>query len=87
MRTKTLLTVLFLRLDNCYQFSLDTFNLLHTQLTIFHNAVYLPPQILHNLCFSLPSSQEKLKIILMPNFIGGQIRCIMGDVQVAYNAS
>ena len=28
-------------------------------------------------------SQEKLKTMLMQNF-GGQIRCILGDVQVAY---
>ena len=30
----------------------------------------------------LQPSQEKLKTMLMQNF-GGQIRCIMGDVQVA----
>ena len=38
-------------------------------------------------CFSLARvlqlSQEKLKTILRQNF-GGQIRCIMGDVQLAY---
>ena len=33
----------------------------------------------------LQPSQEKLKTMLMQNF-GGQIRCIMGDVQVAYKA-
>ena len=73
--------------------------LLH--LHISHNAPYLPPppptQILHNLCFSfswvLQPSQEKLKTMLMPFFWGGrggglwgQIRCIMGHVQVAYTA-
>ena len=30
----------------------------------------------------LQPSQEKLKTMLMQNF-GGQMRCIMGDVQVA----
>ena len=34
----------------------------------------------------LQPSQEKLKTMLMQNF-GGQIRCIMGDVQVRYKAS
>ena len=33
----------------------------------------------------LQLSQEKLKTMLMQNF-GGQIRCIMGEVQVAYKA-
>ena len=54
-----------------------------------------PPNILHNLCFSFllgitslrtdvfPQSQETLKTILTQNF-GEQIRCIMGDVQLAY---
>ena len=50
-----------------------------------------PPQknILHNLCFSfllgitaLPRETE-LKTMLTQNF-GGQIRCIMGNVEVAY---
>ena len=44
-----------------------------------HNAPYLPPKILHNLCFHfswvLQSSQEKLKTVVMQNF-GGQIRCM-----------
>ena len=54
--------------------------------------------ILHNLCFSFPwvlqPSQEKLKRMLMQNFFfffggggrgaGGQARCIMGNVEVAY---
>ena len=60
------------------------------------NARYLPPppptppkKILHDLWFSFLSwiqqpSQEKLKTMLMQN-LGGQIRCIIGDVQVANN--
>ena len=54
---------------------------------ISHNAPCLPSKILHNLCFSfllvLQPFQEKLKTMLMQNF-GGQIRCIMGIVEVAY---
>ena len=50
------------------------------------NAPYLPTKILHNLCFSfllgITAVQEKLKIMLVQNF-GGQIRCIMGNVEVA----
>ena len=52
-------------------------------LHISHNAPYLPPRILHNLCFSFllgtTAVQEKLKTILMQNF-GGQIngRCARG---------
>ena len=51
-----------------------------------------PPQKnLHNRCFSfllgITAVQEKLKTMLMQIFFGGsggeQIRCIMGDVQVA----
>ena len=50
---------------------------------------------MYNLCFSFPGavyswvlqpSQGKFKKMLMQNF-GGQIRCIMGDVQVRYKAS
>ena len=45
------------------------------------------PQILHNLCVSfllgLQLFQEKLQKKLMQKF-WGQIKCIMGDVQVAY---
>ena len=52
-------------------------------LHISHNAPYLPHKILHNLCFSFLLGQEKLKTMLVQNF-GGQIRCIVGDVQVAY---
>ena len=51
-----------------------------------HNAPYLPTKILHNLCFSfllgITAVQEKLKTMLVQNF-GGQIRCIMGNVEVA----
>ena len=51
-----------------------------------HNAPYLPPKILHIFCFYFPcvlqSSQEKLKTLLMQNF-GGQIRCIIGDVEAS----
>ena len=50
------------------------------------NAPYLPTKILHNLCFSfllgITAVQEKLKTMLVQNF-GGQIRCIMGNVEVA----
>ena len=63
-------------------------------LHISHSAPYLPPpptpQIWHNLVFLfswvLQLSQEKLKTMLMQTF-GGQIRCIMRDVQVANFAS
>ena len=55
---------------------------------ISHDALYLPPKILHNLsgCFLFLldiTSSDKLKIMLMQNF-GGQIRRIMGEEQVAY---
>ena len=58
-------------------------------LLISHNAPYLSPQILHNLCFSF-----LLGITTVPREIEnnanskfwGQIRCIMGDVQVAYTS-
>ena len=46
-----------------------------------------PPNFCINFVFHfswvLQPSQEKLKTMLMQNF-GGQIRCIMRDVQVAY---
>ena len=56
------------------------------------NAPYLPPlqKKKKKICttfvfhFSFQLSQEKLKTMLMQN-LGGQIRCIMGDVQVANN--
>ena len=47
-------------------------------LHISHKAPYLPPPF----SWVLQPSQEKLKTMLMQNF-GGQVRCIMGDVQVA----
>ena len=58
---------------------------------ISHNAPYLPPPPRPNSCITfvfhlsrvLQPSQEKLKLMLMQNF-GGQIRCIMGNVEVAY---
>ena len=46
---------------------------------ISHNAPYLPSKILHKFCFSL-----LLGITAVAREIGGQIRCIMGDEQVAY---
>ena len=54
---------------------------------ISHNAHYLPPKILHNLCFSF-----LLGITAVPREIEnnayakfwGQIRCIMGSVEVTY---
>ena len=60
-------------------------------LHISHNAPYLPqppppppkfciPFVFH-LSWVLQLSQEKLKTMLMQNFLR-QIRCIMGDVQV-----
>ena len=56
-------------------------------LHISHNAPYLTSKfcitfVLH-FSWVLQPSQEKLITMLMQNF-GGQIRCIMGDVQVAY---
>ena len=65
---------------------LKKFNTRHFHIS--HNAPYLPPKILHNLCFSfswvLQLSQEKLKTVLMQNFLG-KIRCIIGIVKVAYS--
>ena len=59
-------------------------------LHISHNAPYLPPKILHNLCFSclLGITAVQEKTMLMQNLgvvgvRGGQIRCIVGDVQGA----
>ena len=56
-------------------------------LHISHNAPYLPPKILHNLCFSF-----LVGITVVPREIEnnayakfwGQIRCIMGDVQEVF---
>ena len=56
-------------------------------LHISHYAPYFPPKFCITFAFHffwvLQPSQEKLKTMLMQNF-GGQIRFIMGDVQVAY---
>ena len=53
---------------------------------ISHNAPYLPPKILHKHCFHFSwdgcNTQEKWKTKVMQN-CGRQIRCIMGNVQVA----
>ena len=61
-------------------------------LHISHYAPYLPNKFCIAFHFSwvLQLSQEKLKTMLMQNYGGRgggggvQIRCIMGDVQVAY---
>ena len=57
---------------------------------ISHNTPFLPPKILHNLCFlfllGVTAVQEKLKTMLMQNF-GEQTGCILGDMQVANTAS
>ena len=59
-------------------------------LHISHNVGHLPPKILHNLCFSFPvgiaAVPREIETMLIQNF-GGQIMCIMGDVQVAYTFS
>ena len=56
-------------------------------LHISHNAPHLPPKFCITFVFHfswvLQPSHEKLKTMLIQNF-GWQIRCIMGDVQVAY---
>ena len=57
-------------------------------LHISHNAPHSPPKNLHNFVFHfswvLQPSQGTLKTMLKYNLGGGvQIRCIMGDVQVA----
>ena len=57
-------------------------------LHISHNAPYLPPKILHNLCFSflqgITAFLREIENNAYANF-EGQIRCIMGDVQVAFS--
>ena len=64
----------------------------HTPLHISQNAPYLSPKILHNFSLSfllgITAVQEKSKTKLMQKLEegGGQIRCIMGDVQVAYGS-
>ena len=63
---------------------------LHTS----HNAPYLPPRILHTLCFHSSSGitavPREIENSVYANCLfflgggrGGAIRCIMGDVQVA----
>ena len=50
---------------------------------ISHNAPYLPPQILHNLCFSFLLGITAILREIEKNAcakFGGQIRCLMGDV-------
>ena len=49
---------------------------------ISHNAPYLPPKILHKHCFQFLFGMA-VTIKIMQNF-GGQIRCIMGSVEVVY---
>ena len=58
---------------------------------ISHNAPYLPPKILHNLCFSFllgitPVPREIENDAYAKNLGAGlgDMRCIMGDEQVAY---
>ena len=46
---------------------------------ISHNAPYLPPQ---RFSWDGCNTQDKWKVKVVQSF-GGQIRCIMGDVQVA----
>ena len=52
-----------------------------------HNVPYLPPKfcmsIVFNFSWNSCNTQEKWKTKVMQNF-GGQIRCIMGIVDVAY---
>ena len=55
-------------------------------LHISHNAPYLPLKILHKPCFSfflgITAVPREIETMLMRNFVG-QIRCVMGDVEVA----
>ena len=60
-------------------------------LTHRHKALYLPPKILHNLCFSLllgiaaiPRAIENNGYAKFGGGGWGQIRHIMGNVQVVY---
>ena len=59
-------------------------------LHIIHKALYLPPKILHNLCFSLllgiTATPREIENNACAKFEGwgGQIRHIMGNVQVGY---
>ena len=56
---------------------------------ISHNAPHLPPKILHNLCFSflfciiaIPREIENNYAKFYRGVGGGQMRCIMGNVEV-----
>ena len=55
-----------------------------------HSAPYLPLKILHNLCFSfllgITAIPREIENNAYANFLE-EIRCIMGDVQVAYKLS
>ena len=60
-------------------------------LTHLHKALYLPPKILHNLCFSLllgitaiPREIENNAYAKFDGVGGGQIRRIMGNALVVY---
>ena len=62
-------------------------NIRHFQIS--HNSPYLPRKkfcitFVFLSCWVLQPSQEKLKTMLKQNF-GGQIRCIMGNLEVAYS--
>ena len=54
---------------------------------VSHNAPYLPPKILHNLCFSfllgITAVPRKIQNNAYAKFLG-EIRCIMGEVQATY---
>ena len=63
-------------------------------LHISHNAPYLPRKILHKHCFQFPlgrlrprrnEKQSLCNFFLLGGRGAAQIRCIMGDVQVAYS--
>ena len=64
-------------------------------LHISHNAPYLPPKILQKLCFSfllsITAVPREIENRACANFFwggggGGKIRCMRGEVQVAYSA-
>ena len=62
-------------------------DLLIRHLHISHNAPYLPPKSLHKYCFQIllgrlqyPGEMKKKRSC---KILGGEARCIMGDVQVA----
>ena len=56
-------------------------------LHISHNAPHLSSRILHNLCYSfllgITAVLRETENNIYAKFGGGQIRCFMGDVQVA----